>query len=204
MVKVAILDLILLHAVTAISHGDWQQCSHPIAVKTTSGLHIGHQAQDRSDVTEYLGIRFAKPATGDLRFAAPVRYFDDSQTLTNATTYFPDCPASIAPRFQPLNGTAAAESVIAAFTEQLGHRQSEDCLGLNIWVKRTPDRLTHSAHAPYTRGNQHYKLHSKVKSNKPVLLWIYGGRWTIGSINTPLNKGQYLASAEDIIVVTFN
>jgi carboxylesterase type B len=41
-------------------------------VNTTSGLVKGHASHLRPAVSEYLGIRYAKPAKGDLRFAAPV------------------------------------------------------------------------------------------------------------------------------------
>ena len=44
------------------------------AVKTSSGLIQGHNAPNRQHVTEYLGIPFAKPPVGNLRFAAPQPY----------------------------------------------------------------------------------------------------------------------------------
>jgi Carboxylesterase family len=40
-------------------------------VKTTSGTVVGHAAQSRNQVSEYLGIPFAQPPVGNLRFAAP-------------------------------------------------------------------------------------------------------------------------------------
>lgn len=43
-------------------------------VQTTSGPVNGHAALNESQVSEYLGIPFAKPPVGDLRFAAPVAY----------------------------------------------------------------------------------------------------------------------------------
>jgi hypothetical protein len=47
------------------------------AVKTTSGTIIGHAAKTAKNVSEYLGIPYAKPPLGDLRFAAPQRYRSD-------------------------------------------------------------------------------------------------------------------------------
>jgi len=41
------------------------------AVNTTSGTIVGHAARSRTQVSEYLGIPFAQPPVGDLRFAAP-------------------------------------------------------------------------------------------------------------------------------------
>jgi Carboxylesterase family len=46
------------------------------AVETTSGLVNGHEAPwpQNSGVSEYLGIPFAEPPLGQLRFAAPQTY----------------------------------------------------------------------------------------------------------------------------------
>jgi hypothetical protein len=43
-------------------------------VQTTSGFVFGHAAKTATDVSEYLGIPFAQPPVGDLRFAAPQPY----------------------------------------------------------------------------------------------------------------------------------
>lgn len=46
------------------------------SVSTTSGLVSGHEAPwpKNSGVSEYLGIPFAEPPLGQLRFAAPQTY----------------------------------------------------------------------------------------------------------------------------------
>ena len=43
-------------------------------VQTNSGPVSGHPATNDSQVSEYLGIPFGQPPTGDLRFAAPVNF----------------------------------------------------------------------------------------------------------------------------------
>jgi hypothetical protein len=43
-------------------------------VRTTSGFVTGHPAPNASQVSEYLGIPYAKPPVGELRFASPVVY----------------------------------------------------------------------------------------------------------------------------------
>jgi cholinesterase len=43
-------------------------------VETSSGAVSGHAASNATGVSEYLGIPFAQPPVGDLRFAAPVAY----------------------------------------------------------------------------------------------------------------------------------
>jgi len=44
------------------------------AINTTSGLVIGHPSRLLSNVSEYLGIRYANPAVGRLRFSAPTPF----------------------------------------------------------------------------------------------------------------------------------
>ena len=60
-------------------------------------------------------------------------------------------------------------------------REDEDCLYLNVW---TPD-------ASADRG-------------RPVLVWIHGGGYAIGSGSWPLYDGGALARRGDVVVVTVN
>lgn len=57
---------------------------------------------------------------------------------------------------------------------------SEDCLTLNVWAPSSGD-------GPW-----------------PVLVWSIGGGWTIGWAGADLYDGALLASAAQVIVVTFN
>lgn len=43
-------------------------------VPTFNGLIVGHAASKTSDVIEWLGIPFAQPPVGNLRFAPPQAY----------------------------------------------------------------------------------------------------------------------------------
>lgn len=54
-------------------------------VNTTSGRVLGHRAPNATQVSEYLGIPYAKPPVGDLRFAAPQAY--TSNRTINATSF---------------------------------------------------------------------------------------------------------------------
>jgi cholinesterase len=56
------------------------------AVKTTSGTVIGQASKWQPQVSEYLGIPFAKAPEGDLRWAAPQSITDSSKVI-NATRY---------------------------------------------------------------------------------------------------------------------
>jgi carboxylesterase type B len=59
---------------------------------------------------------------------------------------------------------------------------SEDCLSLNIW-------------RPADLGD---------RAPRPVMVWIYGGSFLSGSSSMPIYDGAWLASAEDLVVVSFN
>lgn len=56
-------------------------------VVTTSGFIVGHAAQNRSQVTEYLGIRYADAPIGELRFAAPRRFVAAENTVFEASQW---------------------------------------------------------------------------------------------------------------------
>ena len=58
--------------------------------------------------------------------------------------------------------------------------QSEDCLFLNIWTPGTDAEA------------------------RPVMVWIHGGAFTIGSGSDGLYNGAMLASRGDVVVVTIN
>ena len=54
-------------------------------VYTSSGLLVGKAASQRTAVSVYLGIPFAQPPIGNLRFAAPQPYAGSG--IINATSY---------------------------------------------------------------------------------------------------------------------
>jgi para-nitrobenzyl esterase len=58
--------------------------------------------------------------------------------------------------------------------------ESEDCLVLNVW-------------AP-----------ASGSAGKPVMFWIHGGGYQVGSAGAPLYDGANLARAEDVVVVGVN
>ena len=62
-------------------------------VQTSSGSITGHAALNRSEVSEYLGIPYAKPPLGDLRFAAPQSY--SSSKPFDAASYVCSGPSTL-------------------------------------------------------------------------------------------------------------
>ncbi len=108
---------------------------------------------------EFLGIRYARPPIGELRYAEPhpVQSWDD---VYDATKYAP-----IAPQVWDDDPKIELE-------------QSEDCLFLNVY---TPD----------TDGKR-----------RPVMFYIHGGAYAIGSGSRPRLYGGHLAEHGDVVVVT--
>jgi cholinesterase len=58
-------------------------------VSTSSGAVSGHAASNATGVSEYLGIPFAQPPVGDLRFAAPVAY--NGSEAINGSSFVSAC-----------------------------------------------------------------------------------------------------------------
>lgn len=65
--------------------GPGQSSSVGKGVKTSSGTILGQPAFSRPEVSEYLGIPFAKPPVGDLRFAPPQAFTGTANV--NATAF---------------------------------------------------------------------------------------------------------------------
>lgn len=146
--------------------------------KTDLARVLGHNAGE-SEVCQYLGIPYAAPPVGNLRFAPPVP--TNLNTSFRADQYGYDCPQNNAAYFAYPNATEQYADVYAAFVNQLNNTQSEDCLTLNIWSKV-----------------------SDSPQKKPVIVFVYGGRFSAGTSNTPFYRGDLLADAQDVVVVTFN
>ncbi len=80
---------------------------------------------------------------------------------------------------------AVAPQAVLREGSPLGNRltpgqESEDCLYLNVW-------------SPGADGKK-----------RPVMVWIHGGAFTMGSGSTPLYDGTSFAEQGDVVVVTLN
>ncbi|MBJ19355.1 MAG: carboxylesterase [Deltaproteobacteria bacterium] len=79
-----------------------------------------------------------------------------------------------APQVGPVN------RMIRGLIGAAGSRQSQDCLYLNVWTPACDS------------------------ARRPVLVWIHGGAFILGSGSTPIYAGGRLASHGDVVVVTIN
>ncbi|KAK4098444.1 alpha/beta-hydrolase [Parathielavia hyrcaniae] len=156
-------------------------------VNTTSGPVDGHTASVASKVSEYLGIPYAQPPVGSLRFQPPVRYngtqhldgknFGFSCIPSNLTAFDAEYPQELIEEY----GITDVGLELIRSINNPGIPVSEDCLTLNIWTK------------PQTGENR-----------KAVMVWLHGGTFISGSSAVPDYNGQFFADQEDIVLVTIN
>ncbi|KIJ18027.1 hypothetical protein PAXINDRAFT_9113 [Paxillus involutus ATCC 200175] len=111
-------------------------------------------------VNEFLGIPFAQPPIGNLRFQLP-QCLPPYNTSFSATAYGPACPQQAAP-FPTVSGLPAETLDYLALFSSPTPPSAEDCLTLNVVAPAdaTPD------------------------SKLPVVVWIYGGGFEQGATST--------------------
>ncbi|NP_031980.2 carboxylesterase 1C precursor [Mus musculus] len=125
----------------------------PPVVDTTQGKVLGKYISlegFEQPVAVFLGVPFAKPPLGSLRFAPP-QPAEPWSFVKNATSYPPMCS-------QDAGWAKILSDMFSTEKEILPLKISEDCLYLNIY---SPADLTKS-------------------SQLPVMVWIHGGGLVIG------------------------
>jgi para-nitrobenzyl esterase len=138
----------------------------PIAgdpVQTQSGRIAGTLLA--SGVKAYLGIPFAAPPVGDLRWAPPRPYHWNG--VLNADRKGPACIQILRPH--DINHYFGEEAT------------GEDCLTMNVW-------------AP---------AQAQAGQKRPVIVFIYGGGFTVGSSGMANYDGEAMARA-GAVFVNFN
>ncbi|XP_023247129.1 neuroligin-4, Y-linked-like [Copidosoma floridanum] len=140
-----------------------------------------------STVEIYLGIAYAAPPVGSLRFMSPITPSSWTPKTRVADVPAPICP-QVLPRPEP--DMPAAQRTYLARLSALMANQSEDCLYLNLYVPR-----------PLAQ-HQHQTSGSSSPDQLPALLLIHGDSYSWGAGNTL--DGTALAAYGQIIVVTIN
>jgi para-nitrobenzyl esterase len=79
-------------------------------------------------------------------------------------------------------GCVCPQPPVPNFPLDLGAAESEDCLFVNVWAP--------SGTAP--------------GDGKPVMVWLHGGAYVLGSSSQPLYDGRRLAASGDVVIVTLN
>lgn len=126
----------------------------------------------------FLGVPFAAPPVGELRWAPPKPALKYASSPRLATKYGASCVQTLSP---PPGHAPWSTEYMAPI--ELG--TSEDCLTANIW---TPADLSGS---------------SKPRAALPVLFYIYGGGFQEGAASVPVYDGAAMAK-KGMVVVNFN
>ncbi|KAK6205751.1 hypothetical protein LQW54_008235 [Pestalotiopsis sp. IQ-011] len=175
---VALLNAALvLRAAPALGSPAKRSCSQAdLTIELDSGIVHGTVESGTPDVRQFLGIPYAKPPVGGLRFAPsePIESFGE----ITADKLPPSC-------MQYLTSLASVWTIDVLQFNEAGLNttgpQSEDCLTISVWAPRG------------------------AKKDIPVLLWIYGGSFKTGGEDVPYQiPTQWVQRTQDHIVVSFN
>jgi carboxylesterase type B len=158
-----------------------------LTVQTSSGLVYGNKDSRYPNVRQFLGIPFAQPPTGQLRFEAPQPLpASASKKVIQNTQLPPSC-------MQYLNTVSPGVYVDQILEFGLQGKNgtgdiSEDCLTLSVW-------------APTSSNNQSCRSDELL----PVIIWVFGGGFVTGGQDVPYQiPSQWIERTQDHIVVSIN
>lgn len=159
-----------------------------LTVRTTSGTYTGFVNSTAPDVNQWLGIPYARPPLGALRFMPPEKA-PNSPGDNHADAYKPICYQDTGPK------TGLYWELVPEFMNR--DPESEDCLYLNIWAPRDPGEKKlpviiwvvgggfkqgggHALYQVPDRWIQRTQTHIVVTFKYGLLLLSLGktGRWT--------------------------
>ena len=176
--KMRFCSLVIVVAVAFLTTSAQASRDNGLAVETGGGIIYGTVDSSTPAVRQYLGIPYAKPPVGELRFAPPQQ--PRAFQKLNATAVPPSC-------MQYLGGLPniiindVLEFNLGGSNSSNPLRVSEDCLTLSIWAPRS--------HKP----------------NLPVLVFFYGGAFLAGGVDVPYQlPAQWIQRTQSHIVVSFN
>ena len=155
-------------------------------VRTNAGTI---QGSVQEGVCTFLGVPYGASTAGASRFMPP-RPPVSWNGVRDAKAYGDSCPqvplglspfARKSATDQPASPTDMQKQLGTLFSRAKPEpRQSEDCLVLNIWTP-APD-----------------------SAKRPVMVWLHGGGFAVGSGSAPSYDGKRLAARGDVVVVTIN
>lgn len=129
--------------------------AYGLVVETTSGTVQGFVNQTAPDVRQFLGVPYAEPPLGNLRFAAPES--KQPNGTVNATAF----PSSCMQQFS--NSSTIYTTYETGFLINGGN--SEDCLYVSIWAPKL-------------------EVIREQQRPLPVFVYIPGGGFTSGGQNS--------------------
>jgi acetylcholinesterase len=200
------LRLLGAAALLGAAHAQYSAGSSLPTVDLGYEIHQASGFNDTENFYSFTDIRYAAPPVGKLRFAPPQAPAENRSAVNNGGISR-ICPQGI-PAWSPLQlkfltSTALGTEYKANQTYVVpganssspvppaDPRESEDCLFLDVFVPEKVMTKATQGYAPLT----------------PVLVWIYGGGYTLGNKNG--NPSGLLAASgnstdSDVICVSFN
>jgi cholinesterase len=154
--------LALIASTTALPTGYGPSTNESLTVKTTSGRVHGKVDVAQPDVRQFLGIPFAQPPVGDLRWLAP-QPLDQPEQDIQATELGPSC-------LQFLNNNASN-----VYTRQVSEFNLQ---GLNRTGDVSEDCLRLSVYAPTEKKKKRRNCSSGEAKGLPVFIYFYGGAFS--------------------------
>lgn len=168
--------LAILTVATALPQAYQQDDDNGLIVQTSSGEVHGFINQTTPDVRQWLGVPYAEPPLGYLRFAAPLPKSREQDPI-HASAWKPSCMQTWS------NSSTVYTEVVPQFLIDGG--SSEDCLYVNIWAPA----------AENVRG----------KENVPVFVYIPGGGFTSGGAHSWYKvPDQLIQARQDAVFVIMN
>jgi cholinesterase len=166
--KLPILTLVALTAAHPPSYGPGPARNDELTVQTTSGSVHGKIDSAHPNVRQFLGIPFAQPPLGDLRWAAP-QPLSQPDVKVEATEIGPSCI-----QYFNTNSSGVYRDKVLEYNLQGLNRTgdiSEDCLKLSVWA---PTRGKRRGGKGRGKGRGWGGKNGKGKG-LPVLVYFYGG-----------------------------
>ncbi|KAG2130975.1 Alpha/Beta hydrolase protein [Suillus bovinus] len=153
--------------------------SSPAATVSASIVNLGYAQYQGSvdtatNITSFLGIRYAAPPVGDLRWAAP-QPPPTVSGVQQATTQPNDCN-------QAVMGDSLTNPLESTSMKKRDVSQSEDCLFLNVYIP----------------GNE---VVATPEGGLPVVVWIHGGGYIEGASSSYNGTDLIIDSNYGVITV---
>jgi len=150
--------------------------AHAAAAPTAVVMQGTLTGKSDNGASVFLGVPYAAPPVGALRWAPPKPALAYGATPRHATAFGASCPQQLNPQGVMMWSTE--------YMSPAGPGVAEDCLFLNIWTPKPLDG------AP-------------LAADLPVLLFIHGGGYTEGSGAVAVYDGANVAK-QGVVVVNLN
>ncbi|KAK1752333.1 acetylcholinesterase [Echria macrotheca] len=155
-----------------------------LTVSTEQGEIRGIIDPSTPAVRRFLGIPYAKPPLGDLRFSPPQKAGPFSGGVFQANNLGPSCEQFLM-KTPPSIYTQVVNEFNLQGLNETSPNVSEDCLTLSVWAPAAPTECP--------------------SGGLPVIVFIYGGAFAMGGQDVPYQiPARWIERAQDLIVVTFN